>query len=467
MRRSAAAAISSMTLLVAVPNADAAATFTITGGGNGHGIGMSQYGAYGYALHGKDYRFILAHYYHGTALGTTNPKQTVRVLLSTARAPSFSGATRAGGHKLKATATYSVRALADGSLALYDQGGKQLARFASTVRVTGPAPLELVGSGAYRGALEFTASGGAVQTVNAIGLDDYVRGVVASEMPSSWSPAALEAQAVAARTYAVTANVGGNGYQLYSDTRSQAYGGVAAEAASSDAAVAATRGQIVTYHGVPATTYYFSSSGGYTENIENVWLGSTPEPWLHGVADPYDGAGGDPYHRWSYSLTMGDATRDLGSLVKGALVGIQVVKRGVSPRVVSAEVVGTTGHASVSGPRLESIFNLPSTYMEFSSITAAPGPPFTSGGASPQRFSLKAVEASIASLYAARREFHGTVFPARSGAVVGVQLRTRNGWRAVSHAALGSGGSFLAHVTRAGRYRIVYRGVTGPAVAVG
>ncbi len=68
-------------------------TFYIRGGGYGHGVGMSQYGAYGYALHGKDYRFILAHYYQGTSIGTTNPDQTVRVLLVTGQA-AFAGATR-------------------------------------------------------------------------------------------------------------------------------------------------------------------------------------------------------------------------------------------------------------------------------------------------------------------------------------------------------------------------------------
>src|SRR5207248_10973384 len=119
-----------------------------------------------------------------------------------------------------------------------------------------------------------------------IGLDDYVRGVISAEMPSSWSMQALETQAVAARTYALTSNVGGNGYQLYPDTRSQMYQGVAAETPSTDAAVAATRGQIVTYHGSPAITFFFASSGGQTEDIQNVWLGDGPQPWLRGVGEP-------------------------------------------------------------------------------------------------------------------------------------------------------------------------------------
>jgi len=155
-------------------------------------------------------------------------------------------------------------------------------------------------------------------------LDDYVRGVISAEMPSSWSAEALKAQAVAARTYAITTSVGGAGFDLYSDTRSQMYTGVSAETASTDAAVAATRGQVVTFNGAPAVTYFFSSSGGHTENIQDVWPGSTPEPWLVGVSDPYDGAGGDPYHQWTYQLSLPEATAKLSGLVKGMLRGIQV-----------------------------------------------------------------------------------------------------------------------------------------------
>src|SRR5580704_5330410 len=109
--------------------------------------------------------------------------------------------------------------------------------------------------------------------VQSIPLERYVRGVVSAEMPSSWPLAALEAQAIASRTYALTDHAGGARFDVYSDTRSQMYRGVAAETAATNAAVAATAGQIVTYGGRPAITYYFASSGGMTENIENSFLG--------------------------------------------------------------------------------------------------------------------------------------------------------------------------------------------------
>ena len=187
---------------------------------------MSQYGAYGYALHGWTYQQILGHYYTGTALGTTNPGQIVRVLLGSGSA-AFAGATHAGNKKLNPSLTYDVVPLANGSLKLVNQStGKAVGTFPAPLTATGPGPLSLAGLGTYRGSLEFRPNGsGGVYTVNALGLDDYVQGVIAAEMPSTWSPEALKAQAVAARTYAITTDVAGSFYNLYPDTRSQMYRG--------------------------------------------------------------------------------------------------------------------------------------------------------------------------------------------------------------------------------------------------
>jgi stage II sporulation protein D len=463
--RALAIASSVAATLAFAPIASAVSMLNISGGGDGHGIGMSQYGAYGYALHGKDYRFILAHYYQGTALGAADPKQTVRVLIGTGSA-AFSGATAAGNHKLKPSVTYSVRPLADGTLTLYDQSGKKVGHFAAPLTATGPGALTLAAHGLYRGALEFRAAGAAVQAVDAVALDDYIRGVVSAEMPSSWSPEALKTQAVAARTYALTSNVSGNGFQLYSDTRSQMYAGISAETPSTDAAVAATRGQIVTYHGAPAITFFSSSSGGYTENIENVWLGSSPEPWLRGVPDPYDGAGANPYHRWSQQLTIDAAAAKLGSLVKGKLVGIQVTKHGVSPRIVTADVIGSGGRTSVTGPQLQSIFGLTSTYMAFTTISSSAGLPSASTQRALRRAPLAAAETAFAVIAPAPRGFHGNVFPGRRGAPAAVQLHTGRGWRTVSHIRLGAGGSYTVRLRRSGSYRVLYHHVAGPAVQV-
>ena len=174
--------------------------------------------------------------------------------------------------------------------------GARLATFVAPLRVTGPGPVTLRGAsgyarsdGAYRGALEFRpGTFGGINAINAVDVDDYVQGVVPLESPASWPIEALKAQAVAARTYALTTSKSGAGFDHYPDTRSQVYGGVGAETASTNAATQATAGQLVTYDGAPVATYFFSTSGGRTEDVENSALGTTPQPWLRSVEDEYD-----------------------------------------------------------------------------------------------------------------------------------------------------------------------------------
>src|SRR3954451_16655171 len=132
---------------LAVPASAHAAksSFVIRGAGFGHGIGLSQYGADGYALHGFDYKTIVGHYYQGTGLATVSPAPTIRVLLQSASAPSFTGATGASGRTLDPAKTYSVVRAGSGSVALRIPAGRRLATFDGTMRVTGDAPLRLNG----------------------------------------------------------------------------------------------------------------------------------------------------------------------------------------------------------------------------------------------------------------------------------------------------------------------------------
>ncbi len=199
--------------------------------------------------------------------------------------------------------------------------------------------------------------------VRAIPLETYVRGVVGAEMPSSWPLAALEAQAVASRTYALTDHAGGSRFDVYADTRSQVYLGARAHTAQTNAAVTATAGQVVTYGGQPAITYFFASSGGMTESVQNAFPGSTPEPWLRGVPDPYDQG---PRHSWGVSMSFATAAARLRGLVKGAFRGIEVLRRGYSPRIVSAYVLGSDGHTPVSGPELQERLGLYDSWAYFS-----------------------------------------------------------------------------------------------------
>jgi stage II sporulation protein D len=455
--------------------------FTIRGAGFGHGVGMSQYGAYGYALKGTGYREILAHYYTGTAIGTGAPT-TVRVLLQPSIAVAhFSGARSAAGRTVSPAKTYGVRrGRPAGTVELLSPKGRRLARVAAPLRVVGSggrvllsgSALNGVTSGVYRGALEFSPTGTmGVQSVNALDLEDYVRGVVARESPSTWPIEALKAQAVAARTYAVTTSKGGAGWDQYPDTRSQVYGGVAAETPATDAAVAATANELVTYAGQPVVTYFFSTSGGRTEDVENTPLGNEPVPWLKSVDDPYDGA--SPKHRWGpYRSSLPGAGRRLGGLVKGSFKGIRVVRRGDSPRIVLADVIGSRGRTRVNGATLRARLGLYDTWAYFTTITTGkkakpksdPGAGAGPGGGTLGPTGGVTPEARVAAL--ARHRLTGRVLPAHRGSDVRIQRRAGRHWVDVGNADTDASGRYAFTVDTPGRYRVKYRGDAGPSVAI-
>ncbi len=371
-----AAAVASCVAPTAAP---AATTWTVSGHGFGHGVGMSQYGAYGYALHGRDYRFILAHYYQGTTIGTAPPGR-VRVLLTIAGGDvTFKKATSACGRRLNPAKPYRAHRGGTG-VQLLSRTGRLKADCGARMRATGKGKLRVRGNGTYRGALEVVpSSGGAtLNVVNAVNIDKYIRGVIAGEMPSSWPLDALETQAVAARSYALTSGVNGNGFDLYDDTRSQVYEGVAAETATTDQAVAATRKQVVMYNGSIAHTYYSASSGGQTESVEFGFPGAAPVPYLASVDDPYDTT--SPLHDWKLTFSQAQIESRLGSLVKGNLQDITITKTGASPRIISANVVGSGGTTKVSGSQLQSALGGYSTWMTFSNSGAGAAAPQATGG---------------------------------------------------------------------------------------
>jgi stage II sporulation protein D len=365
--RKAAARLAGGVLLacaLAPSPANAQTTWTVTGHGFGHGVGMSQYGAYGYALHGMDYRFMLAHYYQGTTIGTAPPGR-VRVLLTIAKGDvTFSRATSACGRTLNPTRSYRGH-LTGGAVQLLSDHGRRLANCGAKLRATGKGQVRIRGNGAYRGVLVVVPSngGGSLNVVNAISVDKYVQGVIAGEMPSSWPIDALKVQAVAARSYALTSAVHGKGFNLYDDTRSQVYNGIAGETAATNKAAIATKGQVVMYGGEIARTYYSASSGGQTESVEFGFPGSTPVPYLKGVDDPYDTT--SPLHTWRRTFTQGQIEARLGGYLKGNLQDIQITKTGVSPRIVSANVVGSGGTTKVSGSQLQTALGCYSTWMTF------------------------------------------------------------------------------------------------------
>jgi stage II sporulation protein D len=326
--------------------------------GNGHGHGMSQYGAQGAALKGLSTAQILAFYYPGTRLATL-PLSIIRVRLSggtpytrviagtTGLAVSGYGkvptgyrqfrlAPSAGGLKLQGlTATWHT--IRDGlpSRADFSSGLSwvQLLRGDGT-------------STRYRGRIGAVRSGSGEMTINRVSLDRYTQGVAPREMPASWEPAAVQAQAIAARTYAKSSmNAAGRGsvYDICDTTMCQVYGGMAHLDSRGNVlyrddppAIARNANMVLTYGGSAIFAQYSASNGG--ASVEG------NQPYLVGKADPYDAAAsGDPYLNQSGTVSVPLLARNYGLRT---VTSIQVTKRdGIGPwggRVQAAYVNGTT-----------------------------------------------------------------------------------------------------------------------------
>lgn len=285
----------------------------LSGHGYGHGHGMSQYGARGAARQGLTHARILDFYYPGTQMGSASGRMRVRITADTDRVMEFAPAAglrfaRVGapGRTIlpqrlagKPVTSWRARAVSGGTLVEGLAGGWRplpagVVRGVANFWADGPMTLRLGGtSRAYRGTLQLVQGA----TVNTVRLEAYLRGVVPREMPAAWEAAAVRAQAVAARSYAAweRANAGSRAWHSCETTSCQVYGGVAAEHPASDAAVAATAGQIRTYQGRPAFTQFNASSGG--------WLKQGSVPYLASKRDPYDATAGNPHHAWSTTVT--------------------------------------------------------------------------------------------------------------------------------------------------------------------
>jgi stage II sporulation protein D len=363
-----AAAIAALASLAGfAPAAYASVNWVVHGRGFGHGVGMSAYGAYGYALHGKDHRFILGHYYSGTTIGALSGPRVVRVLLDISGADvGFIQATSACGQALDPARSYQAHRSGT-TVVLRSSGGKPLANCGPKLRAAGKGRIEIAGIGTYRGALEAVpteSTPGSLNVVNALAVDQYVKGVIPNESPPSWPAEELKAQAIASRSFALTAGVGGNGFDLYADTRSQVYEGLESEYANTNAIVAETRGQVVEYQGKIAETLFSACSGGHTESIVNVFGSSIP--YLVGVPDPYDYY--CPLHTWTLKFSGPEISDKLSGYLKGKLKQVVITKRGVSPRIIEAKLIGTGGVSTVSGEQLELALGGYDTWMSFEKV---------------------------------------------------------------------------------------------------
>jgi len=325
----------------------ASTTITVTGHGWGHGHGMSQWGAQGAALKGKGYGQILSFYYPHTGWGKAGGKISALIVADKSRDVLVQARSGLKAKALKSGRTWRlakkkphakrwrIKPLDGGRSALEFKTGSwhRLKAVKGDLQFdAGGAPIRLYlphGSATYRGVLRSASPKPGKKernTVNVVSLENYLKSVVPSEEYPSWKQAALRAQAVAARSYAAyERRFDGHGYfDVYDDTRDQAYRGASVEVSSTSKAVAATNGRIRTYGGKPAYTQFSASNGGY--------LLAGGKPYLVSKKDPYDTkASGDTNLNWTTKLT---ARQLMDRFTHGEpITGITLSK-----------VAGTSGH---------------------------------------------------------------------------------------------------------------------------
>jgi stage II sporulation protein D len=339
------------------------ATIVINGRGWGHGVGMSQYGALGLAREGWTYAQILAHYYPGTELAEANVRQ-VRVLLADGR-KTLSVSSEAdfrvrdgqGARHQLAAGTYAF------GPGLTVNGEKLPGPLLFTA---GAEPVALNGKG-YRGTLEVSVAGSRLRAINVVGLEAYLAGVVPDEVPSHWPAEALKAQAVVARSYALVSRRGGP-FDLYDDTRSQVYGGVASEEPTTTAAVGETAAQVVMFEGKVASTFFYSTSGGRTADITDVWDGAEPTPYLVSVPDPTDKL--SPYHTWGPVPVTEAKVRKAFGLKQERLLDLRTTVNG-SGRVKQLLATLEAGERTLTGAQARARLGLRSTWFRVGLLSLA------------------------------------------------------------------------------------------------
>jgi SpoIID/LytB domain protein len=378
-------------------------TVTFFGRGYGHGVGMSQYGARGRALAGQDATAILAHYYRGARLGTIPVTTRIRVRVlyrwtATPAAPLVVYGRRAPWTIDGIDATFPI----DAALRLIPATTSTAAGPRTTWRLTvttatgtrlldvakpasvvlrGTASnsrLELAAKGSaydeYRGSLRIKAAPTLPRAtvINELALETYLRGVVPVEMPSTWPTAALEAQSIAARSYAARRlRPGISYYDVGDDSSSQIYRGARGERTVTNAIIRSTAGVVLRSGTKIANTMFHSTGGGATEHNENVYTSATGArvagvvTYLRGNGDrdgtgtPYDAVA--PYATWATrTYTIAQLSAWFGADPRtdvGKLTALDLHHRGVSGRLISVRLIGSAGTRKVSGEVFRSVFN--------------------------------------------------------------------------------------------------------------
>ena len=361
-----------------------ATSIAFKGRGFGHGIGMSQYGAYGGSQSGAMASTILGRYYPGTALADSS--RYIRVLVTADDDGSLAVLAASNLRFLQGSRSISLPTSVNGAPVSHWRIEPLASdRRQSTLRYKSGSTWRTYQNMTWSGAADFAAptmrlampGGGTVtyryklraaqassssttrQTVNVVHLNDYTRGVVAREVPSSWPEQALRAQSIAARTYGLRSISSGGWYDICDTTSCQVYGGASAETARTNAAVASTANRVLTYQGFPAFTQFSSSSGGFTNQ------GS--QPYLRPVNDPWDGTSANPNRSWTQNVSVSTIRARYPSI--GTPQRLRVTKRNGhgadGGRVSSLQIIGSAGSVTVTGPAARSAFGLKSDWFGF------------------------------------------------------------------------------------------------------
>ncbi len=387
---------------LASPAAAADDEWSVDGGGWGHGVGLSQYGAYGMARDGKSAREILTYYYKGTSVSSASDIlgpghwifQPNALWVGLRQTDTSVRISAVGGpatvcHKAGSCADGEAFTISPGENWVFeagsgaDAGQCRFRRIGVDNQGWGPCQADITwedngganrlvvaGSHYAHGQLRFRPAGsGKFHTILSIGLEHYLRGL--AEVPSSWPEAALDAQAIIGRGYAIATALahGGSdgsgrrsscGCHIRDDARDQVYAGWSKEGEATYGArwVAAVERtgnngghQVVTHPQAPnrgiISAYYSSSNGGVSENVEDVW-GGEALPWLRSVEDPWSANPNiNPLARWTVFLD-GEVLRS--QLCKSGscwdtVTGGEVIKKPPAGRI---RLYGLVGRKEVS-----------------------------------------------------------------------------------------------------------------------
>lgn len=325
---------------------DVVQSVTLEGHGLGHGIGLSQWGAEERAAAGFGVSSILGFYYPGTTLGT-RADVPVRVLVA-------SGA--------------QLRIGAWGPFAVQDAAGKSWTssglKAVSSAAFDGAAvrwPLELtpisnrmrVGGVPYAGSLKLVVEQGRLLVVNVVDLESYIQGVVSAENPAYWHLNALESQAIAARTFALSHLRPSQPFDLWSDDRSQNYVGLARDFPSAREAVADTAGRVLVFRGRVADAMFSASNGGLTSAGNRPYLISRP--------DAFDAD--SPAANWGPVTISAARLHYVFGSIAWPISAISF-RYDASQRVIAVDVSGTSGQRTViAGVDFQQRLGLHSTFF--------------------------------------------------------------------------------------------------------